>query len=402
MCTFEAELALLLRIGHNYGKLGTQVLFSMGALEHLASCKMVGLQIKGSFRLADAKVHKDVSVDIDKQRIINSPILRFVCCLTSLVDSSDFLEVKDKIVHQIIDLVKAHQSFFDQVLREDISEADDLTLEQISLVVAILSKASILARWNDEYGFIQGLFGMMRGLFSLDIGAFSSIEPHENHKKSELILFRLSFSLCTYLYFLVAKKALRLQVSDAPGDYHMSGGGPQPTLSLLVSLLSSVRTALERVAEEKSLLLNKIQDINELSRQEVDEIINVCKRQECVSPSDNIRKRRYIAMVEMCRVAGNRDQLTTLLLQLAEQVLNILLIHFQESTAITKSSVTMEMVVLGSKTDSREDISFLCGKLLPILERLELLGEDKMGQGLKVFRRLVTSLKELTIRKLAP
>eukprot|EP00268_Persea_americana_P033289 TRINITY_DN32984_c0_g2_i2.p2 TRINITY_DN32984_c0_g2~~TRINITY_DN32984_c0_g2_i2.p2 ORF type:complete len:124 (+),score=14.83 TRINITY_DN32984_c0_g2_i2:1-372(+) len=72
------------------------------------------------------------------------------------------------------------------------------------------------------------------------------------------------------------------------------------------------------------------------------------------------------------------------------------------STFITKSSVTMEMVVLGSKTDLREDISFLCGKLLPILERLELLGEDKMGQGLKVFRRLVTSLKELTIRKLAP
>lgn len=46
MCTLEAELALLLRIGHNYGKLGAQVLFSMGALEHLPSCKMVGSQIK--------------------------------------------------------------------------------------------------------------------------------------------------------------------------------------------------------------------------------------------------------------------------------------------------------------------------------------------------------------------
>ncbi|RWR97867.1 nuclear pore complex protein NUP205 [Cinnamomum micranthum f. kanehirae] len=90
--------------------------------------------------------------------------------------------------------------------------------------------------------------------------------------------------------------------------------------------------------------------------------------------------RRYIAMVEMCQVAGNRDQLNTLLLQLAGQVLNILLIHFQESTVITKSSVTMEMVVLGSKTDSREDKSFLCGKLLPILERLELLGEMARNQ----------------------
>lgn len=53
--------------------------------------------------------------------------------------------MKDKIVRQVIDFVKAHQSIFDQVLREDISEADDLTLEQISLVVTILSKASILA-----------------------------------------------------------------------------------------------------------------------------------------------------------------------------------------------------------------------------------------------------------------
>ena len=40
--------------------------------------------------------------------------------------------------------------------------------------------------------------------------------------------------------------------------------------------------------------------------------------------------RRYIAMVEMCQVAGNRDQLITLLLPLAEHVLNVILIHFQD------------------------------------------------------------------------
>lgn len=40
--------------------------------------------------------------------------------------------------------------------------------------------------------------------------------------------------------------------------------------------------------------------------------------------------RRYIAMVEMCQVAGNRDQLVTLLLPLAEQLLNVLLVHFQD------------------------------------------------------------------------
>ena len=35
-------------------------------------------------------------------------------------------------------------------------------------------------------------------------------------------------------------------------------------------------------------------------------------------------------MVEMCQVAGNRDQLITLLLPLAEHVLNVILIHFQD------------------------------------------------------------------------
>ena len=87
---------------------------------------------------------------------------------------------------------------------------------------------------------------------------------------------------------------------------------------LLGSLLNSVTIALERAAEEKSLLLNRvtrdlgyfakslfyymnymkhivyglqIRDINELSRQEVDEIINMCARRDCVSPADNIQKR---------------------------------------------------------------------------------------------------------------
>jgi hypothetical protein len=34
-----------------------------------------------------------------------------------------------------------------------------------------------------------------------------------------------------------------------------------------------------------------IRDINELSRQEVDEIITMCSRKDCVSSSDDIHKR---------------------------------------------------------------------------------------------------------------
>lgn len=49
-----------------------------------------------------------------------------------------------------------------------------------------------------------------------------------------------------------------LQISDDVSDYHSSVGSQQPTLSLLGSLLNSVITALERVAEEKSLLINRV------------------------------------------------------------------------------------------------------------------------------------------------
>lgn len=52
--------------------------------------------------------------------------------------------MKNKVVREVIDFVKGHQFLFDQVLREDISEADELTLEQINLVVGILSKVSSL------------------------------------------------------------------------------------------------------------------------------------------------------------------------------------------------------------------------------------------------------------------
>ncbi|KAJ6362639.1 hypothetical protein OIU78_002943 [Salix suchowensis] len=399
--TLEAELALLLRISYKYGKSGAQVLFSMGALEHLASCRAVSLQ--GCLRRFDRNLHRDVSVDFDKQCMIVTPVLRLLFSLTSLVDTSDIFEVKNKIVREVINFVKGHQLLFDQILRADISTADELTVEQINLVVGILCKVWPYEE-NDQFGFVQGLFNMMRALFSCDSGAptvSKLVQSSENKSKVELSSFRLCFSLGSYLYFLVTKMSLRLQVSDSSIDYHSPAILQQPTLMLLDSLLRSVTTSLEMAAEEKSLLLNKIQDINELSRQEVDEIINMCVLQECVSSSDDIQKRRYIAMMEMSRVAGERDQLITLLLPLAEHVLDIILVHFREGSMSSDNSGATKAVTFGTHTDPRQDLSLMCGMLVPTLERLELLSEDKVGHNLKVFRRLVTSLKELAIQNLA-
>lgn len=52
--------------------------------------------------------------------------------------------MKNKIVREVIDFVKAHQSIFDHILREDVTGADELTLEQINLVVSILSKVDYI------------------------------------------------------------------------------------------------------------------------------------------------------------------------------------------------------------------------------------------------------------------
>lgn len=93
-------------------------------------------------------------------------------------------------------------------------------------------------------------------------------------------------------------------------------------------------------------------------------------------------------MLEMCQIVGDRNQLMTLLLLLAENVMNIILVHFQDSS-----------FECDNKRYSKDDLNLLCGKLISALERLELLSEDKTGHDLKVFRRLASSLKEISIQK---
>ncbi|KAJ8753188.1 hypothetical protein K2173_017774 [Erythroxylum novogranatense] len=398
-CTLEAELSLLLRISLKYGKSGAQVLFSMGALEHISSCKAMNIQI--GLRRFDPKLRQNVVVDIDKQRMIVTPILRLVFSLSSLVDTSEIFEVKSKVVREVIDFVKGHQLLFDQILREDISEADELTMEQINLVVGMLSKVWPYEE-NDEFGFVQGLFSMMCALFAYesdDAAVVGPVQSSKGKRKLELYTSRLCFSLSSYLYFLVTRKSLRLQVSENSNNYH-SPAVIQPTLSSIASLLSSVTNSLERATGEKSLLLNKIRDINELSRQEVDEIINMYVHKDRVLSYDDIQKRRYIAMVEMCRVAGSKDQLISLLLPLAEHILNIILVHFQDGSATSDANVARKAITYGGKSDSGQTVPSLCAKLVPTLERLEVLNEDKVGHNLKVFCRLVIALKEMAIEKL--
>jgi hypothetical protein len=48
-CTIEAQFSLLLRISHHYGKHGSQILLSMGALQNLSSFNLMGFHKKVLF-----------------------------------------------------------------------------------------------------------------------------------------------------------------------------------------------------------------------------------------------------------------------------------------------------------------------------------------------------------------
>ncbi|GJW14201.1 hypothetical protein Tco_0018334 [Tanacetum coccineum] len=67
-----------------------------------------------------------------------------------------FMQVKNKIVREVMDFVKCHQLLFDQVLHQDVSDTDELAMEQMNLVVGILSKVWPYEE-GAEYGFVQGL-----------------------------------------------------------------------------------------------------------------------------------------------------------------------------------------------------------------------------------------------------
>ncbi|CAA0815850.1 Nuclear pore complex protein NUP205 [Striga hermonthica] len=398
LCTLEAELSLLLRISHKYGKSGSQLLFSMGCLQHVASCRALHLPIKGNFRRTDTRISKN-SVDTDKQRVVVAPTLRFFFSLTALVDSSEFFEVKNKVVREVIEFIRSHRLLFDQILHEDLSNTDELIMELINLVVGILSKVWPYEE-SDEYGFIQALFGMMHALFARDPNIFISSARSEVQQKADVTVSHLCFSLSSYLYFLVTKKSLRLRVSDGAVDNEESTMLKQPTLFLLVVFLGSVATGLEKAAEEKYLLLNKIKDINELSRQEVDEIINLYVSQDITSTSGNIQHRRCTAMVAMCWFVGHWNRLIMLLLLLAQNLMNIILTHFHDSSYAYRNSQSLKAITYDGPLNAKEDLPSLCGELIPILERLEIVSEDKTGHNLKVFRRLARSLKELSFQKL--
>ena len=60
-------------------------------------------------------------------------------------------QVKNKVVREVIEFVKGNPLLFDQILQENISDVDELTMEQMNLVVGMLSKVLTIGH---EFNFL--------------------------------------------------------------------------------------------------------------------------------------------------------------------------------------------------------------------------------------------------------
>ncbi|CAH9123221.1 unnamed protein product [Cuscuta epithymum] len=85
---------------------------------------------------------------------------------------------------------------------------------------------------------------------------------------------------------------------------------------------------------------------------------------------------RYIAMMEMCRIVGDRNRLIAILLLVSENVMNIILFHFQDSSYECDPTKSIKRLTYNSKPDTNNDeLSFLCGKVISTMEKLGSLSE---------------------------
>jgi len=411
--TLESELALLLRVCFHNRKRGAQMLYAMGALRHLSSCRAVDAHLTDDVKWEQVKVGIGIPNQQDRQHQLVAPVLRLVLCFTSLVDTTESADMgRDEVALEIADFMRSHQGLLDRILRDDAAGVQLADLEELQLVTAIASKVWPMEESSD-FGYTQALFNLSYIYFCPNNESRSRFVQHiqeaernlemssatrENVRKMELLVTSVRGNLIAHLYTLVTKHNLRLHISKPDigdlmvmGPYTL-GRQRQPTLKLVADLLQQASLDLESALEEKLLLLAKLQDVNELSRHEVDEIIKAYGRHENTDPGDSIRKRRYVAMVEMCSAAGSRECQVTSLLFIIEHSLEIFYLHFERLTKSESRQGGFE-VRIESEWGRKEDLQLLHQKLLPVFERLDSVNQERAGRSTKHLQRLLHSLK---------
>eukprot|EP00850_Spirogloea_muscicola_P007627 SM000039S14457 [mRNA] locus=s39:201437:213849:- [translate_table: standard] len=425
----EAELALLLRAATLGKSRGALSIVRMGALRQLSSCRALDAHVSTRLFLiivSHVRIRKfddewrpnsPFPSQAEKHYQLFSRILRLVLCMATLASTSSPSQDEegelgtDSTSLQVIDFVDSHRGAFARALRDESRQLDSEIppnvngLHLLELTTAILSRVWASGQ-KDAGGIRELLLNLCTVYFTTDQESRSKYIRYVRHSQAMPALShnirqvadtmtqgvtRLRCNLITYLRAMVVRGRARLHLDRAePGQTSVTGLGldTQPTLRHVAQLLKQTATSLQAEGEEKSILLSKLEDVNELSRHEVDEIIDSFSGLDASAALTSLRDRRHAAMQALAGALSSSERRLRSLVVTAEQALELLQAQIAKQVeAAGISEISSQPPTMTS------DVEALGELVLPSLDLLENLSEERIGQKLQYLRQLIQFCK---------
>lgn len=420
------QLSLLLRVSHQQRPRGAAALFSMGALRAVAQCRALDVSVADADVGLEDLAAAGASIPSQRERHhqVVAPLLRLVYAITGLVDNAAAPGSKgqDDVVVQACQLVHAHEALFSRILLDASPTPRLADLEELELATAILSRVWPGESISERSALEELVFHLaatyfvpdsdsrvkyVRHILRVERAADIAPEARAEAAAMEESLWRVRGHVICYLHVLVSKHGTRFNAAgpEAKGarGVRPAGAGRQPTLRLLSDFLRQSTLSLFQAAEEKAVVLNKIEDLNELPRHEVEDLIKTYGRRSVSASSDSTRSRRLQAMVAMGQFAASKEKQVHSLRYVVEHILEILLIHYQTprpaSTTLQNSGATARLSEepgvedVGPVLGSRHEMEDIGRRLTPSLDKLESVTEEKAGHHMQHVKRLIQRLK---------
>eukprot|EP00897_Mesotaenium_endlicherianum_P008684 jgi/Mesen1/7844/ME000419S07149 len=408
----------------------------------------------------------------ERRHQIVGPLLRLVHCFCALLPPSSSssssssgpshaVKSRDEVASQLADFVRSHESLMSHILSDASAAAHESDLEQLELATAILSRVWPGESSADHSGIQEMLLALtctylaapaqsrvkyIQKARQVERNSDAAPDAQEAAHRMEEGVRRVRCHLLDYTRAMVAHHGLLLFSSASPsapqpnGAGAMGGGGTgmsraagagwRPTLQLLAAFLQHSTDELLAAVEDKAVVLAKVQDVNEMPRHELDELIKTYghRAHTLLAFPDTIRRRRHLALTELARVAAAKERQLASLLYMIEHILDITYTHFQVLSSIpaSSSSTPSEAAALssmqvqtaqsaakwqsssaswqssselstalggGSSSKLRHELESMGARLLPALDKLELITEERVGQSVEHLKRQLQWLR---------
>ena len=160
--------------------------------------------------------------------------------------------------------------------------------------------------------------------------------------------------LISFLCSLVVRHGFVLKANSAT----------EPSLETIASLLHHSALELIATVEERAVMGSKMEEVGELSRHAVEEILTLYAPTTPLAPFHTLRSRRQVAIREMRRAAEGQERQVDTLLYTCEQTLETLYHHFQnpkEDLAGVARRLVVPMEILQTLTKVRAGVVFFGG-----------------------------------------